>query len=188
MCFLNKPFLHQSTLTEQLQSMEIFSFAEAINHVRLLPYGRNTHRDQFIEVLTEGQGTCSTKHGMLKQLALDQEFDQVDLILCIYRMTSENTTGIGSVLQDNQLKFIPEAHCFIQIGGEYSDCTNEHSSMDKIKKDILLTQKIKPSFLGDEKIVFHKKYLQSWIEKDRLPFTLDQLWTIREKCIGNLAK
>ena len=62
-------------------------------------------------VLTEGCGTCSSKHALLAGLAAAQRLP-VALMLGIYLMNERNTPGIGPVLARYGLAEIPEAHCF----------------------------------------------------------------------------
>jgi hypothetical protein len=57
----------------------------AAKHVCELPYGRNGDPDDPLAVLAEHRGTCSTKHALLRRLAIEQEIDVV-LILGIYEM------------------------------------------------------------------------------------------------------
>lgn len=40
-------------------------FRQAAQFVKQLPYGRNTDRSDYRLVLSEGRGTCSTKHALL---------------------------------------------------------------------------------------------------------------------------
>ena len=47
----------------------IDNFRAAGRYLHHLPYGRNTDRADFRLVLTEGRGTCSTKHALLAELA-----------------------------------------------------------------------------------------------------------------------
>jgi hypothetical protein len=43
-------------------------------------------------VLAEQRGTCSTKHALLRRLAIEQGLD-IALVLGIYEMTERNTPG-----------------------------------------------------------------------------------------------
>lgn len=54
---------------------QITTFHRAIKHVQQLPYGRIPTTDHCMKVLTEGKGTCSSKHALLKNLAMEHEFD-----------------------------------------------------------------------------------------------------------------
>jgi hypothetical protein len=63
-----------------------------------LPYGRNGNPDDPLAVLTDQRGTCSTKHVLLRRLAIEQGIDLV-LVLGIYEMNEHNTPGVGTVLK-----------------------------------------------------------------------------------------
>ena len=45
------------------------TFADAVQHVRSIPYGRISDRSDYRLVLREGRGTCSMKHALLAALA-----------------------------------------------------------------------------------------------------------------------
>ena len=59
-----------------------------------LPYGRNSDPNDPLIVLAEQRGTCSTKHALLRRLAIEQGLD-VALVVGIYEMTERNTPGVG---------------------------------------------------------------------------------------------
>jgi hypothetical protein len=58
-------------------------------YIQALPYGRNMHPIDLLIVLTEKRGTCSTKHALLRRLAIEQNWDFA-LVLEIYEMTEQN--------------------------------------------------------------------------------------------------
>ncbi len=67
-------------------------YRDAARFVSELPYGRNSARTATCEVLTEGHGTCSTKHALLAALAAEQQIP-VALMLGTYEMNAVNTPG-----------------------------------------------------------------------------------------------
>ena len=87
------------------------NFQETINFVKQIPYGRNSNREDFSLVISENKGTCSSKHAYLKDFADKNNIPNVQLFIGIYKMNEQNTK-IGSILSDNFLDFIPEAHVF----------------------------------------------------------------------------
>lgn len=50
-------------------ALGIHDYRAAARHVRSLPYGRNSDRSDWLLVLDEGRGACSTKHALLAELA-----------------------------------------------------------------------------------------------------------------------
>jgi hypothetical protein len=158
-------------------------------HVCELPYGRNGHPDDPLTVLTERRGTCSTKHALLRRLAIEQGIDLV-LILGIYEMNERNTPGVGSVLQRHGLNALPEAHCYLRVGNERIDVTRQHARgyVEPISH-FLHEEEIDPSQITLYKCRVHKSFLQQWITERRGvgESSLASIWEIREECIAALS-
>lgn len=139
------------------------NFGSLCAHVQSLPYGRNSDRSRPELVLTEGKGSCSSKHAFLKKVADESEIRDVQLILGIFKMHSKNTPGIGAALNETSLEFMPEAHCYLKYKNERFDFTNSNSDFSKIKNDILLEKEIQPADVNEFKPKFHKNFLKKWI-------------------------
>ncbi|MFA7273920.1 MAG: hypothetical protein WC044_08625 [Crocinitomicaceae bacterium] len=180
-------FLSNDLLTTSIIKSGIQNWYELIDIVSKLPYGRNANRTDFSLVLTEQKGTCSSKHAFLKTVADLNQIPDVKLILGMYKMNEENTPGIGSALIENQLDYLPEAHCYLQISDEKVDFTSENSSFNRIKNVILTEIEIKPKQVGDWKVDYHKSYLRNWQKQQGVSLSFEDLWSIREKCIANLS-
>ena len=175
-------------LTELAKSNGIETWNELTEFVRNLPYGRNKNRTDFGLVLSEGKGTCSSKHALLKSIADLNNVPNIDLIIGIYKMTELNTPKIGTELTENLIEFIPEAHCYLKMNGNRTDLTSRQSEFNKIEKDIIQEKIIEPSEVGEFKVYYHKKFIKNWLKEANLGFEFDQIWKIREKCIDNLSK
>lgn len=154
--------------------------------VKNLPYSRNKNRSNFKLVLLEQQGTCSSKHALLKQLADLNHIPNVELILSIYEM-NHNNTAIGNVLLDNCIEFIPEAHCYLKIGGKRYDFTSENSNIKKIEKDIISEINIVPNQVINYKVNYHKNFVKNWIEENNIDKDFNSIWQLRESCIERLT-
>jgi hypothetical protein len=98
----------------------------AAQYVCALPYGRNSDPTDPVIVLAEQRGTCSTKHALLRRLAIEQGLD-IALVLGIYEMTERNTPGVGPVLRRHGLSSLLEAHCYLRTGGKRIDVTRVSS-------------------------------------------------------------
>jgi hypothetical protein len=159
-------------------------------HVCVLPYGRNGHPDDPLAVLTELRGTCSTKHALLRRLAIEQGIDLV-LVLGIYQMTERNTPGVGSVLQRHGLKTLPEAHCYLRVGDQRIDVTRQRArtGLEPISH-FLHEEEIDPSQTTLYKIGVHQSFLKQWITERRGlgQLSLASIWAIREECIAALRE
>jgi hypothetical protein len=163
-------------------------FEELINKVKNIPYGRNANRYDFTLVLSENKGTCSSKHAFLKDFADKNEIKNVKLYFGIFKMNEVNTPKLGDLLSKNNIKYIPEAHCYLKINQIPVDATTSDSFYDKIKHDILEEIEIIPNQVSDFKVEYHKAFLKKWIEETNQNNTFEEIWKIREQCISKLSE
>jgi hypothetical protein len=161
-------------------------FEELIENVKNIPYGRNSNRKDFSLVISENKGTCSSKHAFLKDFANKNNIPDVDLIIGIYKM-NETNTKIGTILKENNLDYLPEAHCYLKVNGNVIDATNNEANFEKLRNDILEEIIIEPDQVGDFKVKYHQNFLKIWITKNKISFTFEEIWNIREKCIQKLS-
>ncbi|MDZ7811407.1 MAG: hypothetical protein U5L11_16900 [Arhodomonas sp.] len=59
-------------VTEAFLQRAIRDFQQAACHVRDMPYGHNSRRDDPLVVFREDRGTCTTKHSLIASLAEEQ--------------------------------------------------------------------------------------------------------------------
>lgn len=182
-----KRFNSDGVLTDLVLSKGITSWEELLDYIQKIPYGRNQNRDDFSLVLLENKGTCSSKHALAAAIAIENEISDVNLIIGMYKMNSQNTP-IGTILSEAGINYIPEAHCYLKINNIQTDLTTESSSFDKIKNDLLEEIIIQPNQVGDYKVQYHKQYLKKWISDTQQKYNFDEIWTIREKCIQKLSE
>jgi len=168
-------------------SIQFMDFEALIEKVKNIPYGRNSNRTDFSLVISENKGTCSSKHAFLKDFANKNNIPNVDLIIGIYKMNEANTK-IGSILKENNLDYLPEAHCYLKINGKVTDITNPNSDFEKLRNDILEEISIEPNQVADFKVDYHQKFLKNWITENQIPFTFEEIWNIREQCISKLSE
>ena len=180
-------FTSQGKYTQKLVDYGIQDFQSLLFFVRSLPYGRNANRKDLYLVISESKGTCSSKHAFLKAVAEENNFDDIKLILAIYKMTESNTPKIGNVLSENGLDYIPEAHCYLKHKNERVDITSVTSNFSKIEDSILEEIEIEPHQVSEFKVKYHKNYLKNWLAETALDITFEALWGIREKCIENIT-
>lgn len=164
------------------------NFISLCNYIKNLPYGRTKNRRDFISVLKENKGTCSTKHAFLKQVAIENNQDSVKLYIGIYKMNTANTKGIGNVLKNNNLDYIPEAHTYLKINNEIIDVTTNTRSETSFKNTLVFEEEIQPIAIGDYKVKLHKKYLKQWIIDNKMNLPFKTIWHIRELCIAALSE
>lgn len=175
----------EKSVSKKFQELEINSFSEAMIFIKKLPYGRNSNRENFLLVLDEMKGTCSSKHALLKELAIENQKDEVKLMLGIFRMSEKNIPKIKNTLNQFNLDYILEAHNYLKIRNQIFDCTTSNSFELNFVNDLILEIEIEPYQVVDYKVEFHKNILNDWIESQ--PFSLEEIWKIREQCISDLS-
>lgn len=164
----------------------IYQWNELVNHVHQLPYGRNQSRSDFTLVLKEEKGTCSSKHALLKHVALENNWSDIELILSIVKINGENTQKISRSLRDRGLDYFPEAHCYLKVNGDILDVTFPNTSEFKFKNDVLVERIIQPESVVQFKIDFHMSYMKQWCSIHNHNY--DKIWLLREKCIQRLSQ
>jgi hypothetical protein len=182
-----KVFSSSDSFTQHIQNLGINSWEDLLIYVKNIPYGRNANREDFSLVLKENKGTCSSKHAFLKEVADQNKIPNIKLIIGIYKMNEINTK-IGTILSDNSIDFIPEAHCYLKIDENRIDCTTPKSDFVKIEKDILEEIEIEPYQVGKFKIEYHQNFIKNWLLNLNSTTNFEQLWAIREQCIAFLSK
>lgn len=164
----------------------ITDFKTACTFIAGLPYKRNTNKEDLATVFTENGGTCSTKHAVLQKLCIENGYEQVKLVLGIFKMDGIYAPSIAPVLQAYGLSYIPEAHNYLLIEGTYLDFTDPGAAYNDFKDKLVQEEFIDYTQITTYKVQQHKRFLASWLQRTQLPYSLDELWQIREKCIAAL--
>ena len=120
------------------------NFKLAANYIRHLPYKRNTDKENLLTVFSDGCGTCSTKHALLRELAIENGRTDIKLVLGVYKMSKDNTPKVGNTLQRSQLEYIPEAHNYLKLSNEILDCTNSRSAAANFIDHLISEIEIEP--------------------------------------------
>lgn len=167
-------------ITSELGEIDFLSLGK---HIQNLPYKRNSDKENPAIVWEEQYGTCSTKHAFLKSIAEEQGAAGWDLVLGMFKMSGENMPKVAQVLAKNGLSYIPEAHNYLKFHGEVFDFTSPNISVAAIQATILVEISIQPWQIHDFKVHFHKGFLSKWIETAQIPYSLAEIWEIREACI-----
>jgi hypothetical protein len=176
-------------VTRPLLALSVTDFHGAARYVHQLPYGRTSERANFRLVLHERCGTCSTKHALLAQLAQEQGV-AIALTLGIYAMTENNTPGVGPVLAQYNLSFLPEAHCYLTYNGMRIDITRAGVEPTEPITHFLYEEPITPEQIGAYKVALHQRFLQEWLARSEIArhYTVVDLWRVREACIAALGQ
>ena len=172
-----------ATLSAAFVALGQRDYHAAARHVHRLPYGRNSSRANYRLVLTEGRGTCSTKHALLADLAREHG-RSVELRLGIYEMNGDNTPGVGPVLRRYGLDLVPEAHCYLAYRGTRVDLTRTVAT-NSIEA-FLYEETIEPAGIGAYKLDTHLQFVRGWAAERGLDF--EWVWRAREECIEALSE
>jgi len=170
-------------------SRNILTFHQAIEFIRNLNYGRNLNKGDLKTVFTDNKGTCSTKHAVLKQLAHENHFDDINLMLGVFKMNAKNTPKVAETLTEYNLKYIPEAHNYLKYKLEIFDFTKPNVSSFDFVNDLFFETEIQPNEIAGRKVQIHRGFLVNWLnENSDIEYSLDEIWRIREQCIQNLSE
>ncbi len=176
-------------ISEEFLKKSIFTYNDASKYIQHLPYGRNLDKDNLKTVFTDNKGTCSTKHAVLKQLANENGFENVKLMLGIFKMNGLNTPKTSKTLKSYNLDYIPEAHNYLKYNNKIYDFTKIDSSPSDFESDLLYEIEIKPNEINQIKIQIHKNFLIDWLkENPETNYSIEELWSIREQCIQDLSE
>ena len=175
----------ESAQCEEVRARGFNYFDQLAEHVRLLPYGRTASNEDPCAALREGHGTCSSKHQLLAAVAQDCGRSEIQLTVGIYEMSEANTPGVGTVLSAACITSIPEAHCYLTVGGKRLDFTGLASGKSSPFESLFVEQVAPVSGLAKLKVRLHKEALASWAGARGV--SLEVAWATREACIAALA-
>ena len=175
-------------ISQRFLAIDIEHFQDAVKYVHYLPYGRNSNRTDLLLVLDEKKGTCSSKHALLASLAKECSI-LIDLMLGIYSMNGNNTSGVETVLSKYDLESIPEAHCYLRYKGQRIDLTRSGLEETNPISSFLFEEVISPEDVSHRKVEIHQDFIKRWLENSSegsTKYNFDALWKIREECIDVL--
>jgi hypothetical protein len=186
---VNFPIYAQGIISKQFLEFGLNDFNSAAVYIQNLPYKRNFNKSNLLCVLEELGGTCSTKHALLKNLAIENNFSQIKLMLGIFRMNAINTSTIFQVLKNYHLKEMPEAHNYLRYQNQILDYTKSNASSADFIIDLVQEIEIDPDQSMDFKTKYHQEFLQKYLkENPQIPYSLAKFWEIREECIFALQQ
>lgn len=178
----------EGKISKELRKRGLTTFQQAAAFIGALPYARNTDKEDILTVFKDHCGTCSTKHALLKQLASENNFEGIKLMMGIFKMNAKNSPKIAGTLTKHNLDYIPEAHNYLKYHDLVLDYTRLHAKAEDFIDDLLEEVSILPGQITDYKVSYHKDYLRQWLEQNPgITFSLSELWTIRERCIYDLS-
>lgn len=180
-------FTSNDDLTNLVRNRNIHNWSELLNFVKELPYGRNQNRHDLSLVLKDNKGSCSSKHAFVKKIADMNYFENIQLMLGMYKMNHLNTPKIGRIIADSGLDYIPEAHCYLKMNNRRIDLTTKDAGIGNIANYLMEEFEITPDQVDTFKVEYHRNFLEKWVNEQNVKWDAQQIWEVREKCIKNFS-
>ncbi|WNG45858.1 hypothetical protein F0U60_18385 [Archangium minus] len=176
------PLSEHEPLSQGFLALGLRGFVDAARYVWELPYGRNSDPADFRLVLSEGRGTCWTRHALLAALARAHG-QPVKLTLGIYEMHERNTPGVGAVLEHEGLSGIPEAHGYLVVHQRRVDLSRNVPAAESIAAVAVffIEGQIEPEEIGAPQEEMLRAFIRDWAARRRLD--AERIWRVREACI-----
>ena len=124
-------------ISKEFLERNILTFKSATDFVANLDYRRNVNKNDLKTLFADNCGTCSTKHALLKQLVDENGFEEIKLVIGIFKMNSKNASEISQILKKNKLEFIPEAHNYLKYRNTIFDFTKADSKPSDFENDLI---------------------------------------------------
>ncbi len=176
-------------ISNEFIQRNILTFKEATKFVQHLPYKRNTNTEHLISVFSDNCGTCSSKHALLKQLADENNFKGLQLMIGLFKMSATTTPHVADTLKKFKLKYIPEAHNYLKFEGSIFDFTKPSMQPSDYVDYLIEEIEILPNQISTYKVAYHKNYIKNWLEQHpKIRYSEADIWAIREWCIRDLSK
>lgn len=174
-------------ISSAFRNLGITAFIRACNYIAELPYERNSDKNDLLCVLKDKKGTCSTKHAVLLRLAEENNFRELQLVIGLFKMNAQNTPKVAGTLGKFNLDYIPEAHNYLKYQGTILDYTGHGFSPEKYEAGLLAEKEIAPDQITDYKVAWQKEFIRTWLsDYKEIPYSLSEIWAIREECIRDL--
>lgn len=172
-------------LSSKILDKGISNRSKLLSWLESLPYRRTSTTGAYHLVIDEECGTCSTKHALVKAIANENQWPDTDLYVGFFAMDSDIFPALSDILNQHELDYIPEAHTFLVIDGEYTDVSIKNSPITA--DHIFEEMEIEPENIGQMKESIHKGFIQEWIEEEKVSLPFSEIWKIREACIMKLS-
>lgn len=174
----------EKVISRHFLNLGFTDFITASQFIKTLDYRRNLNKNEILCVIKDNGGTCSSKHALLKNLAIENERPEVQLMLGIFKMNAKNTPKITKVLEKHHLKEILEAHNYLKINHQIHDYTRRNSKPEDFENDLIEEIEIGSSQITTFKIEYHQKFIRKYLkENPEISYSAENFWEIREECI-----
>lgn len=161
--FPDKPIPDVGVISNKFLSLGIHTFIEACRYVHTLPYGYNSDRDDLMILFKENKGTCTTKHAVIANLAVELNIP-IEKNVGIYAMTEEIVSGTKKILKKYDLPYVPMIHCFLVYGKYRVDLSEGNNNGKKRPIDeFLYSQQVEPNISAKDEYLLYRKALKDQI-------------------------
>ena len=159
----DKEIVPAGKITKKFLELNINSFKEACLYVHNMPYGYNSDKDDEMILFKENKGSCTTKHGVIAQLA-----EELDIPLYkkvgIYKLNEEITEGAEKILEKYSVPFIPMVHCYLVYENSYFDLTEGNNNGKKTSiEEFIHEEKVIPFISRKDEYMLFRKVLEEKI-------------------------
>ncbi|MCH9632961.1 MAG: hypothetical protein S4CHLAM6_13080 [Chlamydiae bacterium] len=167
---------------------KVYTFHAALKYVHKLLYKRISNLEDLTLVLIEKRGTCSSKHGLLAQLAEENGYSHIEVKLGYFKFFSRTLPELKEKFNAIGADYIIEAHCYLSYKGSFIDVTSCQFDARQLlnPKNLLEEVTIKASQTGKVKQAMHKKYFENWCTKYSIDF--EKAWSLRCAVIDCLVQ
>jgi hypothetical protein len=160
----------------------IYTFQEAGDFLRTLPFRRPQNLLNILAPLDEGCGTCRHKHAILGMLSCENMHGEFRTVIEMYKDTSEH---FG--LAKQTIPYIPGCHAAIhhvaENGGLIRRFDFSKFNAPKVTPEILRIIYVQPFQLIRWKTRIHKAFIKRWLNQKGSSVRFEQIWEARENQI-----
>ena len=176
------PLTHPGKLSHLLVARGVTSFHDAVEYLRKLPYCRLEDPRDLAVIITRSGGTFTARHALLVQLAREQGLTDLLLTLCVYEFNQEDGPEVGQVLRQYGLVTLPEMCGCLKYRQRLFTIAERGLCL---QREVVSEVEIAPAQIGNFKKRYHHKYLENWLQLEKLDqhWSVEQVWRIREECL-----
>lgn len=150
-------------MTEKFLELGINDFQEACNYVHNLPYGYNIDKDNPMILFIENRGSCTTKHGVIAQLALELDVN-LQKNVGVYKFTEDIVEGAQKIIDKYNIPYIPMVHCFLAYKEYRFDLTEGNFNGKKTSiENFIDTIEVIPFISRKEEYLWFRKIVDEQI-------------------------
>jgi len=146
-----------SPLCRSFLNLGCSDYHAACRWLHSLPYGHNSRNTDSGVLFEEMRGTCTTKHGVAAELALELGIPVLKYLV-FYRLDGSIRQGAEEILSSYNIEYVPTTHCVLGQAGQFIDLTwNNQTGKLKNLSDFDLYIKTTPMLNPEE-----HETLRSW--------------------------